>query len=673
MPINNATADSKVVEERLKGPKPLIVPDYSPNEIAWLQGLQKKLERSRNQRDTTHDELDGMTFVESWQAEEKAANTYIQPKINPDDPNFQSGIQRDSLIDIVANVVVNMDLSPNIRAYDSNQIELSSLGLAIEAIDHKCTRLENDDEKQVQRAMELLKHGYYFVEELWEERWHWAKKWINEFDGHIANAKWTKKMRKLWARPCRNLLSGLLVYLGDVTVYDSDYQPYMFTVKYRSYEDAESEYGREDKDGKNIWDRWKYVTKQRQDYATELGPQIIYNTWRLTEVTNNQVEEIHYQDPWGNEFAIMLNGVLMTPIGMPLPWGYDGYNIVQQNLEPIHPYWAYGGSLIKRMKANAAIYDELKKMGVLKTQKSFAPPYINISGKVVSRRVFMPGKISMGLKVGDLQPLHQKEVEGVTASELQMIQSIQQEITKKTQPPISAGGKGSNNAMIMAQQQQAKVAVGWFLFFITLGEQKLAWKRIFNLLAHWFDPTDTKIDAVKEKLVKQYRITSEEATLSGRGRGTRMVIPTDQEVSQDDVQATQDQLEKEKGQPYEVIAIKADEIKTAELTWEVTCIPKEKKTSDSQKVLIRGMLQDLAAFQQAGLKVKWDYVGEKWSNAWDEDSSKIFDNNPQGQQQMPGQQPGQQGLKPTTEGGAIPGLPTPQKGLSQAISNQIKV
>jgi hypothetical protein len=37
--------------------------------------------------------------------------------------------------------------------------------------------------------------------------------------------------------------------------------------------------------------------------------------------SENQVEEIKIQDKWNNEFAILLNGVLMTPIGMPLPWG----------------------------------------------------------------------------------------------------------------------------------------------------------------------------------------------------------------------------------------------------------------------------------------------------------------------------------------------------------------
>ena len=43
-----------------------------------------------------------MTYVEQWQSEEKAANTFIALKINPEDTNFQSGIILDNLIQILS-------------------------------------------------------------------------------------------------------------------------------------------------------------------------------------------------------------------------------------------------------------------------------------------------------------------------------------------------------------------------------------------------------------------------------------------------------------------------------------------------------------------------------------------------------------------------------------------
>lgn len=670
--ITAKSADSQLLD------KPVIPdkPDYSAEEIEYLGRLQTQLERARNMRDTAHEEFDGMTFIESWQAEEKAASTFIAPKLNREDTNFQSGIVRDTLFDLIAKIT-NMDLTPDIHAWDSNQLEITSLGQAIETIMFKVNALDNDDEKKLFRAYELFKHGYVFIEELWEERWQWAKKWIKKFEGSIKSAKWSKRLKMLYARPVRNILSGLNVYLGDITQYDSSLQPFIFTVKYRSYEDAQSEYGKKDEDGNDIWERWKNVTKSVQIVANTLGSQIIYNTWRLTEVTSNQVEEIHYQDKWNNEYAILLNGVLMTPIGMPLPWGYDDYNIIQQNGEPIHPFFAYGKSLVSRMKGNAAIYDEMLKMAVLKTQKSFSPSWLNMSGKVISKRVFMPGKITAGLKPGDLVPLHQKEVEGVTQSELAMIQRVEQNIkAKNLQPSLPPGMRPTQSAMLMLQQQ-AYLAISLFVFVCSLLEQKLTWVRLFNLLNNWFNPIDTKLDEARQKLINQYRIVAQETNIEGKGKGIRMVVPYNKEttpVTPQSIYENEQQLQKKFNRPYQIIAIEPDELKEAKYTWEITVAQREKRTSDTAKVLFRGMLADLGQLAQV-LPINWQQIGEEFALVWGKDPSKIFQQGQQQQGQLqqgqlqqrqpPQQQGAQLGAKPP---GQIAGMPQPEKGLAQTIS-----
>ena len=293
------------------------------------------LETARIARDTNHDEFDGMTYIEQWQSEEKAANTFIAPRLNNDDTNFQSGIVQDNLVQIIAQLI-NYDLGPQIHAYDQQALELASLGKAMETIDTKLANLENDDEKKVMRAWELFKHGHMFVEELWEERWHWTKKWITKFEGKIGKAKWTKKLKLLYARPVRNVLSGLNVYLGDITQYDCRYQPFIFTVKYRHYEDAKSEYGAKDESGKDLWERWKYVTKSRQTAADNVGPEHHLQhmaAYRSRERSGGGRSMCRTSGTTNS--PLLLNGVLMTPLGMPLPWGYEDYNIVQQNLEPI--------------------------------------------------------------------------------------------------------------------------------------------------------------------------------------------------------------------------------------------------------------------------------------------------------------------------------------------------
>lgn len=677
--ITNASGDSARIAET---ERTVLIPNYSPEEIQYLGRLQSMLETSRNLRDSNHDEYDGMTFVEQWQAEEKAANTYIAPKINPEDTNFQSGIVLDNIIQVLSQLI-NYDLGPEIHAYDDNQLEITALGQAMEIVNDKLANLEGDDEKKVMRAWELFKHGYVFVEELWEERWYMSKKWITKFEGNIKSAKWKKKLKLLYARPVRNVLSGINVYLGDITQYDKNYQPFIFTVKYRHYDDAKSEYGQTDADGKDVWERWKYVTKTRQTSADKLGPNIIYNSWRLTEVQQNQVEEIHLQDKWNNEYAILLNGVLMTPIGMPLPWGYDDYNIVQQNLEPFHPFFAYGRSLVKRMKANTAIYDEMLKMGVLKTQKSFMPARMNLTGKTLSRRMFMPGKITAGINPKQIPTVDEKEVEGVTQSELAMIDRIGQNITSKTMPQIPNQGGRQNNAKILMQQQEAKLALGWFLFFDTLLEQKLAWIRLFNNLANYFNPVDTTYDDARKALKNKFRITSQEGVIPGKGTGTRLVLPTsEKDVKPDDVAKTEGDLQTKYKKPFQVIVIQPDIIKDAQYTWEITVSQREKKTSDAAKVMFRGMMQDIEVF---GQDINMKYLEEEFAVAWGKDPSKLF--NAQQPQQPGAGAPGlnmglgskpnapaagQSPLQKSKPNKTIPGMPTPNKGMAQAIGNTLK-
>lgn len=67
----NASADSARLPVTTQ--PEVLIPDYSPDEAQWLGSLQKMLENARNLRDTNHDEYDGMTYIEQWQAEEKAA------------------------------------------------------------------------------------------------------------------------------------------------------------------------------------------------------------------------------------------------------------------------------------------------------------------------------------------------------------------------------------------------------------------------------------------------------------------------------------------------------------------------------------------------------------------------------------------------------------------------
>ncbi len=640
-------------------------PDYTDEETLYLNRLQMKLERARDMRDSKHDEFDGMSFVEHWQMEEKIANTFIEPKANKSDSNYQSGTMRDKIFDFLSELI-NLDLSPDIHAFDENEMEITRLGHALEKVIDKTEELDIDDEKKLMRWYELVKHGYVFVEEIWKEKWAFRAKWIKKFEGKIKDVKWKKRLKLIYARPERNILSGLNVYLGDITQYDFNKQPYSFFIKYPSYDEAESVYGKKDADGNSIWERWEYVTRDRQEIAPNSIPSIAYNTWRLTEVQKDSVEEIHYVDPYGKEYAVILNGVLMTPIGMPTPWGYDGYNIAQQNLEPIHPFFAYGKSLVSRKRTAVAILDEMMRIGILKTQKSAFPPRGNLTGRVLSSRVFMPGVITNGLDPKQLPPLDEKDSGGITSSEMVLLSQLQNNISGVNIQGAMKNTKQQTATEILQIQQEAKRALGFVQFAVSMLEYKLSWLRLFNVLENWFNPIDSVVDDARKELVNRYRTVNMKDTIPDKGVGRSIVVPTNKQVTPNEIYDEETQLSTRYNQPVQITVLNPEWLKEAKITWQLTVTPRQKKTNEVSKLMFRAMMQDIQLF---GPSVNLPYLQEKFATVWDDDASKLFT---KGQPAQPTNAvAGQENQQDQGANGNVPGLPNIDKGMNQAVKNKM--
>jgi hypothetical protein len=635
-------------------------PEYSPVEIEYLGGLKTRLQRAYNQRNQNRPEFDGMSYQQYWEANERGANTILQPKTNREDSNFQSGTIRQKILALLA-ALINLDLSPDVHAYDQNEIEINGLGDAIEDTFEKAEELDNDAEKKIRRQYELLKQGDVFVETVWDEKFFKDKKLKGSktFDGKIEGVSWTTKLKRLYARPVKNIISGISVFLGDITIYDSSEQPFLFTVEQRPYGETEAKFKK--------WERWKYVNRDVESFGNITEAVSLYNNWRLTDLQKDHCEIIRYQDKWNNEYAVVINGVLMTPVGLPLPWGYCDYNIVQQGFAPIHEKFAYHESLVKRLRNNVAVYDEMVKMAVLKTQKSFGPPYLNFSGQVVSRRIFMPFAITnaAGISKGDLVPVHDKEVEGVTQSEFNMIQKLMDNLNEQSVSPIFQGQNPSGTqtaTQVLEVQRQAKLMMGLTVAAASMLEWKLAWQMLYVVLKNWFEPVDDKLDEARQELINVYRNTNVSRPVKGKGMGRRITVPVDKEnmPTPDDIYNLEEDKSDSTGIAHRFMFINVEVVKSAKLIWQIVIRPREKRTSEISKLLFRAEMADAQLF---GPTLNIPYWQEKFSNVWDEDPSEAFT---QSQPAAPSV------LSPEASGsGSIPTPPDVGAGLNQTMKNQL--
>jgi hypothetical protein len=561
---------------------------------------------------------------------------------------------------------LGLNLSGDITAYDEHDVEINRLGNAMEDIIDKTDELDEDEEKKMLRQYELLKQGDVFVEDIWDEKRMIEKDPIKNYNGEFRNVKIKPREVKGMSRPTRNIISGLSVYLGDLTKYLISDQPYIFTAETKRYDETEKIYGK--------CEMWKYVSKKMRPWSGDSDKAMTMNAWRLLDTTQeNTCEILKYQDKPNFEYQTVINGVPMWPIGFPFPWGYNEYTITQQHFKPIRHDFAYGKSFTFENKNPIQVLDEMMRTILLKTMKSLLPPYINTSGRVITSKVLMPGEISMGIQPNTLIPISPQEVQGVTNAEFQIVQELIKTIDMQTASQTFTGGKEEGQVtatQIVELQRQARIMLGIVILSASLLEKKLITLRLMNILKYWFDPIDNTVDKARNVLRNKYRIISRQRNIEGEGMGLRFVVPTEELPTSEQVMANENQMKTEMGVPVRIIALNPQEISEAKLTWVINVNPREKRSSEMSKLMFKAEIQDAMMLQ---LPLNPSYISERFAETWGEDPSKLFA--PQ-EQPTPGQPASgtvtPRVVPPTTAGaGNVPTIKKPQLTASPQASSLV--
>jgi len=605
---------------------------YTPDQKEYLSYLQGRLQRSKTQKDQPYEEFDGKNYYQDYTENIKIANTRLPEKKNDDDVIVSAGTVEAKLDALLAHVQ-NLDLGPEVLAFDRENNRINELGVALgDTIFFTEQRdggeLAGDKEKKLLRQRELLSQNAVFVQEEWLRTFERRKKLQEKYDGQFKDwKKWDETLELVFEGPGRTLLHGPNVYLGDITEYFMEKQPYFFVVIQQHYDIAKTKYGK--------FENWKYVKKGRiTDSVAEEQKTIYDNKWRLTEVKDEQVEIILYQDKPNDEFQVIINGVCMLPIGFPLSAVAPGgeYNVVKQVFRPISHKFAYGKPFVRlgSVRELSKLIDEMLKLFVLKTRKSYAPPYINTSGKVISRRVLSAGRISMGIPPDALQKLGD-EGQGVTANEYNILKELQDRVDKSTVSNQFAGqqGKAGTTATeVVELQRQARLTLGLTIAACEFLELKLAYLRLWNILENWYEPLDTKVVTVNDvrKYVNTYRNVTRETNIDGEGLGERQIIPTDQEpIPTPEVIREMERAEESKrGTPVRKIFLQPNGMKVAKIRWYVVITPREKETSAFFKLLFREQLSDILTMMQLGSVPNVDGLEEQYSKVWNVNRTKLF-------------------------------------------------
>lgn len=621
-------------------------PNYSYDEKSYIGRLLSRMLTAKTARDSSKQEFNGMTYLEWFKNNENIANTKIVRNETNKDLAIHSGTVEQKLLTILAEIN-RLNLTGEVRVYDKDNEELREFGMALTDICQKTEEMEGDEENKMMRQLELIKQGTVFVQDNWVKRWKSVKKLKSgKFTGKVSGAEWETKLEKVFDGPMRSILYGPGVYLGNIKEFDIKKQPFIFTMRLTSYSEAKSRFGAKDKDGNDMWERWKNVPRSRVSLVDldNVDSMDIGAGWSMTDHEADMVEEVHYQDQINNEYQIFLNGIAMLPVGFPLseitPDGM--FNIEKQVLQVINPFFAYGRSFIAKTEQLSALLDEMIKLLLLKTRKSIHPPYANISGKVISEKSLMPGAISMGIDPGALVKIGE-EGQGVTASEYQMLRELREDIDRVTVSPQMAGqaGKSGTTAFeVGLLQQQAQKNIALILFACSMLEKKVTWLRSNYVLAHYFEPIGTKVDETRNELVNVYRTMSVKAPLKDRGHGVRKIVPIDSssEITPEDIyneeeySGTPDPEEgyrrrtrEELGMdPLQILYIDLEILRNCKYIFFTEVIAKPKDNSINAKLMWREELRDLQALQQMGSTLNNEGIESEYAMIFGRKRDKMF-------------------------------------------------
>jgi hypothetical protein len=609
-------------------------PDYTDKETQARQYLLQTLEIDRNRREQKSEWFNGMTYTENYRTNALAANSYTPPRKNAEDTQVVTGTTREKVLAIVS-AVLNLNFESEFRAFDKDDIADDELGEAMSDCVIRSNMIEQWEEKKLYAYFEMTVQGDVYVEELFIDQMQTDKKKIplDAVTEELMKSYQAETETKMVNSMCvRNLIPGTQVFKGSMTERNLKDQPHIFTVQYKPYEWTKSIYG-------NL-PRFKNVPRKMNSVTSSTSYGV---DWRLQPdfCTGEVCEIIKYQDKWNDEYQLIINGVMMLPVGFPMPWEYAEYNITQGSLEPISAFFSESKSIPTKTKLDQEILDEMYRLAVLKTQKSFMPPIANYSTNLLSRSMFLPGKVNNSMQKGEIEVLGGDPSQySMKPSEFEMIQMIKKFIDEKSVNPILQGqspqGGDTTATEVNTIMKQAQLQLGLLIFGFIQFHMNLDMLRLYNILENYTKSEGEIYDKVKEGVAEKFRSFSLNKDLGAKGYGIKKIQFTNNHNTPAELHDMENGITRNEAgkpisnnppqKPVKIMQISPKALRSVKYTWYNSVIPKERDSSIADRISYEDRLT-FAMKMFGAQQINMDYAQSQWATKNKIDAGEFFNSN----------------------------------------------
>jgi len=595
-------------------------PEYSDEESRARVWQLQEIENIRNTREAPQDEYNNLGYTDHYVENFKAGLSYRPPRKNKEDTSVVTGTTREKKLAII-NSVVNLVFETTFRAFDEDDIEDQSLGEAMTDCVYQANKIEQWDEKKLYAYSELTDQGDVFIEDMWVDEKRVDKKKIKlsaVTEETFKNFVPSKSLKVMFSGPKRRIIPGPQVYLGNIREPDISQQPVIWTRYVIPYSVARAQFGH--------LPRFKNVPKDLVPTTDASDTDHFGLNWRLEKLSKGMVEVLCRQDKWNDDYQIYLNGVPQFPVGFPMPWEHGEYNLVKGSLEPISAFFAYSKSVPSKTYIEQQILDEMYRLAVLKTQKSFMPPIANYSANILTKNMFLPGKVNNNLEKGDVEVMGgNPNMYSMQQSEFEMIRMIKGFIDEKSVSPALQGqafGSRTTATEVDQVMAQAKQQLGIMIFGFMNLHLKLDFLRLHILLENYTKDRGEKINKITGKLEKKFASVNIEREIAGRGIGNKRVEFTDTQQTPEEIYDREEGITRDEAgniisqlppnKPTKITQISPTVLRQVKYHWYPEVNINNRESSLAERISYEDRL--MKAGQLFGMEnINWEYAKRMWA------------------------------------------------------------
>ena len=559
---------------------------YSVDEVKRYGELLECFEDTKMIRSQSREEFDDRTYEQDYYANRRAMNSYLKKKKNDDEVRIVTGISEKKM-EVVINELLTMQLTHEVRAFDTDDNEINELGRDFGDIVTRTNEIEQEEDKEIGILVELLGQRALFIEEFLNIKTVTEKKRISEEQWLWGEQNSSFEKKKIVIKRCeKRLIPGIQLFLGDITLpaYRFQEQPYIFKYERMHYKTAEGIYG--------TWDKWKYVKPGSGNSQWMAG---VFGYRLFDRLPDDEVEIIKYQSYPDDEYQIFINGVMMFSLETPLPWEKEGYNIEMIITKPMHEEFAYGRCLMASAKVLQALADENIRLLIRKFRQALEPPIgvksvAGANAKVYTRDIWTEGAVTQGITDKNFTRLIDHQ--GVTQSELNMYQLIENKVQEfigatDIDQGIKQQGANPTATEVIERRKQALKMLGISVYAWIKVKRETTFLRIQNILENYTLPVGKTTDVGGNIIDKYNNFTVSDVMLDDGRMGKKIIKFTDRMLTDEEREQVynEEKRQEDKGKNVQFKFINTKLLRSIRLFWWVSVTSKPKDNSDLDRAM----------------------------------------------------------------------------------------